>query len=147
MWFDVAQQDNSPNNNKKQPQASDSAPFSVSTEFLPRLYAQSYTGTIHPLITSFLFPLPSVAPVPILWRLLLTGFCLRLSDFYSDSVSFVTFKHCDWIDWPVFRIEHHWIDFSSNACDSLLAFLMSGLERAAFESSINSQWSQLWTKL
>ena len=54
MWFDVAQQDKSPNNNRKQPQASESAPFSVSTEFLPRLYAQSYMGMIHPLITSTL---------------------------------------------------------------------------------------------
>ena len=98
MWFDVAQQDKSPNNNRKQPQASESAPFSVSTEFLPRLYAQSYMGMIHPLITSFLFPLPSIAPVPILWRLLLTGFCLRLSDFYFWLCLFCHIQIL-WFDW------------------------------------------------
>ena len=65
----------------------------------------------------------------------------------SDCIPFATLKHCNSIDWPVLRIEYHWIYLSSNASDHLLAFLMSGLERTHLEFSINSQCDQLWTGL
>ena len=66
---------------------------------------------------------------------------------WNDCIPFATLKHCNSIDWPVLRIEYHWIYLSSNASDHLLAFLMSGLERTHFEFSINSQCDQLWTGL
>ena len=139
MWFDVAQQGKSPQNNWQQPQTNGSVPSSVSSKFLSPLYAQSYMCMSHPLITPFLFPLLPVALVSILWRPLLTGFCLRFSDIYFWLCPFCTLKHCNSIDWPVFRIQYHWIYFSSNASECLLAFLMSCLERTHFEKEI--KWS------